>query len=190
MEQVLRTVSALNDAGFTGKAYLRTLLRMRLTTTSFMPEITMFETLIRPQEVSPVPAPRNISEITKSLKDAEAKREEKRLQQIANGKPVTSKRKRDDGDDEEEDMVDEGVASNKRVKTEGAVTTTDDAPAPVGEIETPLELPEEKAVYSRVLPEVRGHTSYLTFASLLPRTDLPSAAVELSATAVIPSAGS
>ncbi|KAJ6611381.1 1-methyladenosine methyltransferase catalytic subunit Gcd14 [Mycena sp. CBHHK59/15] len=65
MEQVLRTVSALNDAGFS--------------------DITMYETLLRSHDVNQVPVLQSISEIEEKLKKGEEIREIKRLRQIAAG---------------------------------------------------------------------------------------------------------
>ncbi|TFY83197.1 hypothetical protein EWM64_g817 [Hericium alpestre] len=181
MEQVLRTVSALNDAGFT--------------------DITMYETLLRPHEVSQVPAPLPVGAIAEKLKQSEAKREEKRLRQIENARGrQTDKRKRDDSSRETP-----GEVEPKRVKVEGE-DTADDAVYPGASEDVVVPVPAEVAapailpalqdvqdvsmepaevtsqapskptmpappatqVVSKILPEVRGHTSYLTFARLPP----------------------
>jgi len=164
MEQVLRTVSALNEAGFT--------------------DITMYETLIRPHEVSQVPSLPAIGEICEKLKKAEHKREEKRLRQIANSRSNPSgKRKRGDGADEEIIQVAEDTW-NKRVKTYDEddtgsqidVETSEancDHPQSVqigrSEVQpTDAYTSTTKINVSKVMPEVRGHTSYLTFACLVP----------------------
>ncbi|KAF9016510.1 tRNA methyltransferase complex GCD14 subunit [Hymenopellis radicata] len=112
-----------------------------------------------------VPVPLKIGEISERLKKAEARREVKRLRQIAQNQ-AKGKRKREDGEDGE------GEAEGKRVKTEEEKgdevvemmqETIDD-----GE-ETQVDEPEtEKMSVSKVMSEVRGHTSYLTFASLMP----------------------
>ncbi|PPQ80446.1 hypothetical protein CVT25_001773 [Psilocybe cyanescens] len=228
MEQVLRTVSALNEAGFT--------------------DITMYETLLRPIEVFQTPALQSIAGVSEKLKKSEVKREEKRLRQIAANKAAAAalagaKRKRDDdgevGDGDgavAEDGPDEGDATaasthasthaSKKIKTSDTTTTTiikeedttttdaladDDVemdvtasllvpstststptPTPMlqpnpsrnpkaeaeagdgeGEGEkdgdgegAPIPIP--KINVSKALPEVRGHTSYLTFACLVP----------------------
>ncbi|KAG5638733.1 hypothetical protein H0H81_010543 [Sphagnurus paluster] len=183
MEQVLRTVNALNDAGFTD-----------LTTTQI--EITMYETLVRPIDVSHTPALTPVGEITEKLKLAERKREDKRLKQIAAGRQniSASKRKRDDGspaqDQEQLEHLHtaEGATAapaaggSKRIRTseedhdddtraEPAVLEMDldtdlFPPAPSGPSRIPISL--EKISVSKVMSEVRGHTSYLTFASLQP----------------------
>jgi tRNA (adenine57-N1/adenine58-N1)-methyltransferase len=66
IEQVLRTVNALNEAGFV--------------------EITMYETLQRPHDVSQIPALPSVREAAEKLKQSEQRREEKRLRQIAQNK--------------------------------------------------------------------------------------------------------
>ncbi|KAH0585888.1 hypothetical protein H2248_007169 [Termitomyces sp. 'cryptogamus'] len=185
IEQVLRTVNALNDAGFT--------------------DITMYETLLRPVEVSHVPVSQPIGDISEKLKQAERKREEKRLQQIAAGKQ--NKRKRGDGTPlkdqlEEASEVDTAAGERKRLKTneesdtvvpeplqgmdldssEEAVGVAPSIPlAPSG---PPVQIFPSKVNLSKVMPEVRGHTSYLTFASLMPFT--PPAETEPSTAAVSP----
>jgi len=148
MEQVLRTVSALNEAGFT--------------------DITMYETLIRPHETSQVSL-KSVREVGEHLKLMAEKREAKRQRQIAVSR--AAKRKRDEKDLGVDDV-------SKRVKTE-----EDEAPAASGEIAVAasvVKLEEDHSVdtpgpfratnlnVSRAFPEVRGHTSYLTFACLVP----------------------
>lgn len=213
MEQVLRTVNALNEAGFT--------------------EIAMYETLVRPIEVFQIPALQPISVVSEKLKRSELKREDKRLRQIAANKAAaaaSAKRKRDARgvDGEGVDRITVGVgqpedtgSSSKRVKIEEDVslpiteendvsmmdeddrllkleqehtmnreveitkigslstsalpmaetvadlcTTTTPTTYPVAD-DMPTASPAKINV-SKALPEVRGHTSYLTFACLIP----------------------
>ncbi|KAJ3992769.1 tRNA methyltransferase complex subunit Cpd1 [Lentinula boryana] len=198
MEQVLRTVSALNDAGFT--------------------DITMYETLLRPYDVQQTPALPTIADLSHKLKQSELRREEKRLKQIAsghrggsedenNGKkfPGVSapgpgyesssslsfgeKRKREGAEGENEEMLTGEPTGGKRAKTEEEVVVVEDTqsstPEDVPMNDTPLLLKVERSFgeeksempslvqpmkinLSKVMPEVRGHTSYLTFACLLP----------------------
>ncbi|KAG5337955.1 hypothetical protein C0989_008577 [Termitomyces sp. Mn162] len=189
MEQVLRTVNALNDAGFT--------------------DITMYETLLRPVEVSHVPVSQPIGDISEKLKQAERKREEKRLQQIAAGKQ--NKRKRGDGmplkdQSEEASEVDTAAGERKRLKTNEESDTVvpeplqgmdlDSSEEPVGVAPStplapsgpPVQIFPSKVNISKVMPEVRGHTSYLTFASLMPFTPPPE--TEPSTAAVSPAGAS
>ncbi|KAF9066476.1 tRNA methyltransferase complex GCD14 subunit-domain-containing protein [Rhodocollybia butyracea] len=197
MEQVLRTVSALNDAGFT--------------------DITMYETLLRPYDIQQISSLPTIEEVSHKLKQSEIKREEKRLKQIASGHrgsnttfvngantgPASGsggyessssshgeKRKRDGVEEGDEDLSMEKLPiGGKRVKTAEeekltgeeyqSVTTRDvvmtetllaeeiqsledTKPEPISVLES------TKLNLSKVMPEVRGHTSYLTFAHLLP----------------------
>ncbi|KAK0243922.1 tRNA methyltransferase complex subunit Cpd1 [Armillaria nabsnona] len=147
MEQVLRTVSALNDAGFT--------------------DITMYETLLRPHDVSQIPALPSIDDAAEKLKRAELRREEKRLKQIAQGQ--RTKRKRE-GDEEVPDELEV-----KRAKTD---EVTEEISVKSDEIPQDLQAPNtnNKFSVSKVMSEVRGHTSYLTFACLLPDISLISSA--------------
>ncbi|KAJ7274131.1 tRNA methyltransferase complex GCD14 subunit, partial [Mycena rebaudengoi] len=161
MEQVLRTVNALNEAGFS--------------------EITMYETLLRSHDVVQVPALQSISEVEAKLKKGEELREIKRLRQIADNQRSQAiaqgeKRKRDN-DNHEEGTEPENYGGAKKLKTE----TDDDAAASLAfqDIDVSRKLDEPstppvrigapaKISVSKAMPEVRGHTSYLTFALLLP----------------------
>lgn len=162
MEQVLRTIGSLNEAGFTGNS-------SDIPPSCARPypiyhaDITMYETLLRPHEVQRLPVPLPLSHVIDQLKKMEKYREEKRLRQIAN-----NKRKR------EEDI--EPCDPDKRPRTDGSNCggSTNDPPA------TCTPLPETSgskinndvtgAAYSlsKVCHDVRGHTSYLTFARLVP----------------------
>ncbi|TFK23065.1 GCD14-domain-containing protein [Coprinopsis marcescibilis] len=220
IEQVLRTVTALNEAGFTG--------------------ITTYETLLRPIEVSisqPMPT---LDEVTARLKQAELKREEKRIKQIKANKENDAREKAkaeaksslglSEGSEEavdgasnsygkrKHDEVETNEGSSlqpaetqdleaKRLKTtaeddsmqvdlESLSTPNPESVAPVpssssgpiastsfnpifsssrsSAVRTPIILssfssPSPKLIsMSKALPEVRGHTSYLTFATLVP----------------------
>ncbi|KAG6860787.1 hypothetical protein C0995_007593 [Termitomyces sp. Mi166 len=187
MEQVLRTVNALNDAGFT--------------------DITMYETLLRPVEVSHVPVLQPIGDISEKLKQAERKREDKRLEQIAAG--MQNKRKRDDGtpvkdQPEEASEADTAARERKRLRTDEENATVVSEPLQEMDLDPieesvgvapsttlvpsgpPEQIPPTKINLSKVMPEVRGHTSYLTFASLIPFTPPPE--TEPSTAAVSPAA--
>ncbi|KAG6831024.1 hypothetical protein H0H87_006513 [Tephrocybe sp. NHM501043] len=192
MEQVLRTVNALNDAGFT--------------------DITMYETLLRPVDVSHVPALQSIGEISEKLKQAERKREDKRLQQIAAGRQQSaSKRKREDGTpvkDQPEQASEAGTAAGERKRLKTDEDASPVVPEPAQEMELddreesgeatagtttlvpagpPVQITPAKISLSKVMSEVRGHTSYLTFAILQPfstplETEPSTAAVTPAAT--------
>ncbi|KAG6919263.1 hypothetical protein DXG01_008059 [Tephrocybe rancida] len=185
MEQVLRTVNALNDAGFT--------------------EITMYETLLRPVDVSHVPVLQPIGDISEKLKQAERKREDKRLQQIAAGKQTVSKRKREDGTpvkDHLEQASDADIVAGERKRLKTDEDAAPVIPEPLQEMELdpleetedggvasaltpsgpPVQISAAKISLSKVMSEVRGHTSYLTFALLQPFNPPPE--TELSTPAV------
>ncbi|KAH9168994.1 tRNA methyltransferase complex subunit Cpd1 [Lactarius sanguifluus] len=180
IEQVLRTVSTLNDAGFT--------------------DITMYETLLRPHEVTQAPPLPRIDAVSEKLKCLERVREDKRLRQItasrahhaekrkredslARAEPaseIESKRPKtvagDDGGDADVD-VDMNAVEDPREENENK---DGDGLAPTDEVEevvrtspipasTPAPAPAPATqVLSRHSKEVRGHTSFLTFACLLP----------------------
>ena len=160
-----------------------------------LPDITMYETLIRPHQVDAVPALLPIGQISEKLKKAEQKREEKRLRQIANSRAAAAgKRKRvddvDDGegdraegsarkrpnlDDEDDVMHNEEEylphAGNSQPGRPGASVSAEveegALPAAAAEASAP-----RKTTMSKTFPEVRGHTSYLTFACLLPASPI------------------
>ncbi|KAI0700352.1 tRNA methyltransferase complex GCD14 subunit-domain-containing protein [Cerioporus squamosus] len=198
MEQVLRTVSALNEAGFT--------------------EITMYETLLRPHQVESTPPLTPISIVSDRLKQSEARREEKRLRQIANAragaerrakrkaeeeaaKEKEGKRIKSDGEADTESIPPEVQAQDERAATEGMAidgpaastaspvpdtssTPVEDAPPTLVEEATPAAGASEpqKITLSKTFAEVRGHTSYLTFAVLLPARVREVAAASTSVT--------
>ncbi|THH10814.1 hypothetical protein EW146_g8257 [Bondarzewia mesenterica] len=192
IEQVLRTVSALNDAGFT--------------------DITMYETLLRPHEVNQVPTLLPIGAVSEKLKQSEKRREEKRLRQIANAraKHVEKRKRNEDGgrlENEETEhkrvKTDDQNLINSRVSAAAMISNSSTSPVPTGlssasteptstveqeaedvnmedvasapmqPIDTKPIVSEELSqpttqIISQVMQEVRGHTSYLTFACLLP----------------------
>ncbi|KAF8215001.1 tRNA methyltransferase complex GCD14 subunit-domain-containing protein [Mycena galopus ATCC 62051] len=166
MEQVLRTVAALNDAGFS--------------------DITMYETLVRPHDVTQVPALQSITEVADKLKKSEGIREIKRLRQIADGQrshanPHGEKRKRNEEEGEQDELPvaeAEDSGSGKRLKTDDEMDGAPDADVSrsLDELSTQTArgastpAPPPKISVSKAIPEVRGHTSYLTFATLLPPT--------------------
>ncbi|PFH49961.1 hypothetical protein AMATHDRAFT_62126 [Amanita thiersii Skay4041] len=218
IEQVLRTVSVLNEAGFV--------------------EITMYETLQRPHDVSQIPTLPSVTEAAEKLKQSELRREEKRLRQIAankaklsvaaagesGGSGSTHKRKRHQDDQADADSGhsvlennnsyigdgDDGngippISSKKfRTDTGSEVPTyeyeipqlytpeTEHATSSQGDVGTNASRPTDGssrhtvvtpsifAPFSRItvsksFPEVRGHTSYLTFACLVPYPNSSSA---------------
>jgi tRNA (adenine57-N1/adenine58-N1)-methyltransferase catalytic subunit len=152
----------------------------------------MYETLMRPHETSQISPLKSIREVGDHLKLLAQKREDKRQRQIANSRArnqtahakaeasaaaLMTKRKRDDGDDDI--PADDGL---KRVKTDeedvgevdDGLFVPDEAPATQGD--SFHSLPPQTSSnpgalnVSKVFPDVRGHTSYLTFACLVPQT--------------------
>ncbi|KAI6014785.1 tRNA methyltransferase complex subunit Cpd1 [Pisolithus microcarpus] len=142
MEQVLRAVNALNEAGFT--------------------DICMYETLLRPHEVQQLPTPLSLDNVVSKLKRLEKFREEKRLRQIAN-----SKRKREEDSDIPEPDKRARIGEPDTARDEGG-----SRPPLISDLHIPPkaddEVNEATVSWSRVCHEVRGHTSYLTFARLVP----------------------
>jgi hypothetical protein len=158
----------------------------------------MYETLIRPHEVNQIPTPLFIDEVSEKLKKAEQKREEKRLRQIANARSnPNGKRKRGGAADGEINEVAEEMG-NKRVKTDdedearsrievGSSEANCDLAEPVqgaslldafssgSEVQSmDPHMSATKINLSKAMPEVRGHTSYLTFACLVPAMSVSS----------------
>ncbi|KAI9460268.1 tRNA methyltransferase complex GCD14 subunit [Russula earlei] len=172
IEQVLRTVSALNDAGFT--------------------DITMYETLLRPHEVIQAPRLATVGTVAEKLKRQERNREDKRQRQIAASRArrdATEKRKREDQDVVDPDpdghelelkkmkttaqCDDEAYAPDVTMGTDEEVLEDQPSAVTVAADDTTLAMPlpesaPEIQVLSRHSKEVRGHTSFLTFACLLP----------------------
>ena len=158
----------------------------------------MYETLQRPLDVSQIPVLPSVKEAAEKLKQSEQRREEKRLRQIAANKARLAgqsgiKRKRD-GDDHNDDMEapgfgtgadgesssfsgapgDDGIGANKKLKTEDISGEDETAMSDhvdndaSSALDSSHHVPPAKISISKAFPEVRGHTSYLTFASLLP----------------------
>lgn len=186
----------------------------------------MYETLMRPHEVSQIAPLKSVRQVGEELKDMAVRREERRLRQIASSAASRAKRKREEaGDELDLDEVHED-ASLKRVKTEegeSGKTSTAKVGAGIRKVgddhdnvstnagtnlnfatypeaaNDPIEYsdglagadtrPNRRVGYakpnesnstggdsgsgkhlnvSKVFPEVRGHTSYLTFACLVP----------------------
>ncbi|GAA94295.1 uncharacterized protein L969DRAFT_613213 [Mixia osmundae IAM 14324] len=180
MEQVTKTVNALNAHGFS--------------------DVMMYETLLQMMEASPAAAP-SIDDTITRIKAIEERRSVKREHQIA-----AAKRKREDRQQSETGHAEDGSPSSKRAKdghtdspalsdVESALCTTTAStslpPAPnVGTANAVLkampQLPPKAFTVARAgsrqkvaqvdlkpAPLLRGHTSYLTFATLLPASAEP-----------------
>lgn len=204
IEQVLRTVSALNDVGFTGtSSFLPKFLIIEgvdftiLINENSPSDITMYETLLRRHEVSHAPRLVQIGTVAEKIKQQERNREDKRERQIAASRArhhILEKREREDDNaggviDRDPDCHEPEV---KKAKT--SAPREDDTPA----LDVAMEIDEEVLgdqppaapkvadnamsslpsptpapaiqVLSRHSKEVRGHTSFLTLACLLPTT--------------------
>ncbi|KAK7037235.1 tRNA (adenine-N(1)-)-methyltransferase catalytic subunit trm61 [Paramarasmius palmivorus] len=181
IEQVLRTVTALNAEGFF--------------------EITTYETLLRPYELSPsLPLP-TIFDAANRIKESERKREEKRVMQVNSGHrgalgKQEKKRKLEDGEEsdtkraktEDEDAEGE-LAASRPVQEESVIVSEPLQAEAQGSTTSKNQTrpPRRKVieggkVLARVMPEVRGHTSYLTFAILLPHVPGVESTEDISAT--------
>lgn len=184
---------ALNQSGFTGECICvnndislwETYLNMCVTT-----ELTMYETLVRPHDVHQIPRLVSIETVMGQVKLHELKKEQRRLQQVAasDKKRNSRKRKREDEEEGGPDL-DLGTGDQKRRRdvdaaaphpsTAGLIAVT--AATPDADSST-LDPPHQtlsrqdarlaslatSTPMAKPMPEVRGHTSYLTFASLLP----------------------
>jgi len=187
----------------------------------------MYETLMRPHEVSQIPSLKSVRQVGEELKDMAVRREERRLRQIASSAASKAKRKREEAGDEVGPGEEQEDALLKRVKTDegggskpsttmvgaeirkgdgdnedgvssststnlNSATDPDAATNPIEYSNDPAgggERPNQRASFgntngsnsaggddgsdrqlnvSKVFPEVRGHTSYLTFACLVP----------------------
>jgi tRNA (adenine57-N1/adenine58-N1)-methyltransferase len=155
----------------------------------------MYETLLRPHEVSHAPRLVQIGTVAEKLKQQERNREDKRQRQIAASRArrhVMEKRDRED-DSNAGGVVDrEPDFHEPEAKKAKKGAPGDDAPDVVMEIDEetlddqlpaapkvadsampslPFPAPAPAIqVFSRHSKEVRGHTSFLTLACLLPTT--------------------
>jgi tRNA (adenine57-N1/adenine58-N1)-methyltransferase len=125
-------------------------------------DITMFETLLRPHEVHQQ-SPQSLTQAVEKLKKLEQKREDKRQHQIAR----SSKRKRDDLLETDADNL-EAKRLRTQESAEEDVGIRDIPDAVVDPGQSTNQLSPIKISVSKVSPDVRGHTSYLTFARLVP----------------------
>ncbi|KZO97016.1 tRNA methyltransferase complex subunit Cpd1 [Calocera viscosa TUFC12733] len=133
MEQVLRTVAALNESTFS--------------------DVTMYETLLRPSEVQPISL-QSVDTVADKLKIGEVQKEARRLRQIE-ASVGGQKRKL-----EELDSAADSADSND------GTTIQQQDPKHNGPALSKTTI--DTAIVSKAPQEVRGHTSYLTFATLLP----------------------
>lgn len=157
----------------------------------------MYETLLRPHEVSHAPGLVQIGTVADKLKQQERNREDKRQRQIAASRArrhIMEKREREREDDNNADSVvdrDPDCHEPDAKKAKTSAPSDDDRPA----LDVVMEMDEDLSdqppaapkidsamppplpaptpviqVLSRHSKEVRGHTSFLTLACLLPTT--------------------
>ncbi|KIJ26688.1 hypothetical protein M422DRAFT_216196 [Sphaerobolus stellatus SS14] len=162
IEQVLRTVSVLNQEGFT--------------------DIAMYETLIRPHDVFVQQPTESLKEARERLQAAEQAKEDRRQRQIEQSKvrkAVEHAAKEGGAEGESSQMIGIETADGAKRKRdpEGEEPTVAALPPPKKPAHMPKQRQKqeaksspqpEKGVVSQPIKEVRGHTSYLTFAVLLP----------------------
>ena len=134
----------------------------------------MYESLIRPHDVYQLPRPITVSEIIARVKSKEISNEERRLRQIQASRQQNKKRKRQ-GTGEESDEDEPPSKRRKEDAEEAAQEGTGDLgagraaePSITPRPEPRIETMDSKVPMSKPMSEVRGHTSYLTFAVLLP----------------------
>jgi len=145
----------------------------------------MFETLLRPHEVHHVPKPVTIDSIMEQVKLHEIKKERRRLQQVeaSDRKRNSLKRKREQTEEGEGGPdLDLGTGDQKRRRDVDALHPStavdiditvikhalDPPPMSLNRKEARLATLATSTPMSKPMPEIRGHTSYLTFATLLP----------------------
>ena len=160
----------------------------------------MYETLVRSHEVSQAPRLVQIGAVAERLKQQERKREDKRQRQIAASRARRHAMEKREREDESNDDATGSVSRDPDVhepeakKAKASPPSDDDTPAPdvvmeiddevLGNQPAPAQAMEDGAmppppspapapslqVVSKHPKEVRGHTSFLTFACLLPST--------------------
>ncbi|KAG8711077.1 tRNA (adenine-N(1)-)-methyltransferase catalytic subunit trm61 [Ceratobasidium sp. 395] len=207
MEQVLRTVSALNELGFTVTPLENALgvkplvpnsggLKLLLTLSGHLGTgVTTHETLLRPHDVCNTPM-QTVGEVAARLRNVEVRKEERRRKQIeTSNRDKKRKRPEETSEDQLEDVA-------KKAKKEGLSVGEPEAQngnpplAPVPEPDLsggvddaksstkdalkskrtphhpnaiiPVNSSAERYIVSKPFSEIRGHTSYLTFAILAP----------------------
>ena len=155
-------------------------------------DLTMYETLLRPHDVHHVPKLVSINTIIEQVKLHEIKKEQRRLEQVAAADRQRNSRKRkreEDNGRAEEDGPDPDLGTGDQKRRRDVDASSLPTPLAVGQVQAePNTGPEPTSLLSkrkesrlaalatstpmsRPMPEVRGHTSYLTFATLLPLMD-------------------
>ncbi|KAM0789842.1 hypothetical protein ACM66B_006689 [Microbotryomycetes sp. NB124-2] len=169
IEQVLRTVAALSEHGFS--------------------DVTMYETLLREYEPTALVCP-DVSTAVERIKEVEVKKERRRENQIADAqrRRAELKRKRAEADEDTPVAVEDearltdadGASETARLSTadegttraDGSVTRVEgDTTASAASVK-PVQATQWRQYTFRANALARGHTSYLTFATLLPEAQV------------------
>lgn len=171
LEQVLKTVNALSTHGFA--------------------DIVTYEVLTRTHEIVPpqyVPLG-TVEDAVKRLKNSERHREERRALQMRNAREKAALKKL-----EEEGRLDATAADGDKGENRPAKRTkTDNEPFTSATAEPLSSGPSPPLLLSKPTPEMRGHTSYLTFARMYPLSirkasePTPVVAVPTTLAAAVPS---
>ncbi|WVR04118.1 hypothetical protein IAU60_001117 [Kwoniella sp. DSM 27419] len=166
LEQVLKTVSTLRSEGFS--------------------EVYTQEVLIRTHELVPPPASDSsflgsVSSIVDRLKRHEQRKEERRAAQMRLAREKARKLKESEAEagDGDSAHADAEAGSKRKHSTDDTANVGDDA-VQIADIEGPASTEDETprwnepstqldaAVLTKPTSEMKGHTSYLTFASYYP----------------------
>ncbi|KAG9127046.1 tRNA (adenine-N(1)-)-methyltransferase catalytic subunit trm61 [Ceratobasidium sp. 392] len=170
--------------------------------------VTMHETLIRPHDVSNTPM-QTVGNVAARLRDTEVRKEERRLKQIeTSNRDKKRKRPEEVSDDLPEDATKKAKTNNLPPGKPGAqigdpLTTRVPEPDPLNALDDakfsakdtpkskraphhpnaiiPADSNAERYIVSKPFGEVRGHTSYLTFAILVPSNPRSGGASESTA---------
>lgn len=176
---MLKTVTCLRSEGFSGTSNAGTLV----SCSHEAADISTQEVLIRTHElVAPPPKTAylsSISSVVSYLREHEQRKEERRLLQIKTAKENNRKVK---GVEANDALPVEGETGTKRKLEQPSVSGPDNAapadPHPkTNLLWTEPSNPFPTTVLTKPSPEMKGHTSYLTFAVLYPES------VQLSMTA-------
>lgn len=175
IEQVLKTVSALADAGFSGEPARPLVLppkrTVKLTNAGPHADITMYETLIKTHEPTPYSLP-SVDDAIARIHAVEQKKTDRRTGQIEDA--LRKKRER-------EEAGGEGEGEERPAKVVVTEESAQASPTP-----TPVEGRGARTMTFKQGPQTRGHTSFLTFATLLPVEQEKVEEAEVPAPAVAP----
>lgn len=190
IEQVHRTVAALSEQGFSDITMYESLVRTHESLTNVAPLEPISHVVERIQQTESKRELRRQMQIQQSKLERERRQAEKKAQANGTGsvdqEPADEQVTAETAQKEDEGApihAPETVPSKRKATDEdesevqGPLPTGSTVPEPSAEMlyssgfrQKVERRPVEKAnVYSRPFPQMRGHTSYLTFATLLPR---------------------